>query len=90
MDLDHDVYEKAFLKARGQAVRFIDRYNSQLPTKACPACSDDGHVPGLCCPACGYVHSKPWLILRDTEFGYEARQLTKGRVVIAKFDVEGC
>jgi len=85
---DHDSLEKAFAEARTQAREFIRHYNSQLPGNACPACGEEGHVPGLLCPGCGYRHTVAWLIIRDTEYGYEARSLTSRHQVIAEFNVD--
>lgn len=81
--------EQEFADAKGQALDFIGAYNAKLPSKACPACNDAGHVPGLRCPCCGYRHPQSWAILRDTEFGYDVVPLTNRREVIASFEVGG-
>lgn len=80
--------DAAFKQARTNAVLFIEAYNARLPSRACPSCDDEGHLPGLRCPACGYKHSSTWLILRDTEWGYEAVTLTNRKFIVASFPLE--
>lgn len=88
MEPDLDALEKAFLKARDEALEFIGDYNSKLPSESCPSCGDTGHVPGLRCPTCGYRHHIAWAILRDGEWGYEVVALTNRRKVLAEFKVD--
>jgi ribosomal protein L37E len=82
----HDQLERMFSSARAQALAYIGEVNAKLPLQ-CPRCQDHGHVPGLLCPACGYRHTPPWVILRDTEWGYEVVPLTNRRKVLAVFKV---
>lgn len=85
----YDELDRAFKEARKNAVLFIESYNARLPSKACPSCRDAGHLPGIRCPACGYLHGSAWLILRDTEWGYEAITLTNRRGLVAYFPIKG-
>lgn len=70
------------------AVLFIESYNARLPAKACPSCKEVGHLPGIQCPTCGYKHGETWLILRGTEWGYEAVALTNRKKIVAVFPIE--
>lgn len=90
MDFDqsYSQLEEAFRHQKDRALCFIRKHNATLPSDSCPSCHEEGHVPGLRCPACGYRHKTPWAILRDTEFGYEVIPLTNRKVVIAEFKVE--
>ena len=80
--------EGAFRFQKSRALSYIEEYNAALPSKHCPSCHDDGHVPGLCCPACGYRHAVAWAILRDGEWGYEVVSLINRKKVLAEFRVE--
>ena len=80
-------FEQKFAEAKSRALDYIGAYNAKLPSKACPECNDDGHVPGLRCPCCGYRHPRAWAILRDTEFGYDVVLLTNRKQILASFDV---
>ena len=83
-----DNLEQEFTEAKARALDYIGTYNAKLPSKACPECGDEGHVPGLRCPCCGYRHHQSWAILRDTEFGYDVVPLTNRRQILATFKVE--
>lgn len=78
---------RAFAQAKAEALGFVASYNASLPSHACPACGDAGHVPGLRCPACGYRHDRSWAILRDTEWGYDVVELTNRRKILARFEL---
>lgn len=78
----------AFAQARTMALDYIGKHNDRLPATACPDCGDDGHVPGLRCPACGYRHDVSWVILRDTEWGYDVVPLNDRRKVVVSFKVQ--
>lgn len=88
MSNENDPLTRAFASAREKARAYAEEYNSCLPAQSCPRCGDVGHVPGLRCPACGYRHPKAWVIVRDTEWGYEVIALTNRRLVLADFPVE--
>ena len=85
---DHQRLSETFRIQKAKALLFIKEYNAVLPSEECPSCKDDGHVPGLLCPACGYRHHKPWAILRDGEWGYEVIALTNRKKILARFNVE--
>jgi hypothetical protein len=89
--MDHDqIAHKlslAFGAQKAKALRFIEKHNSCLPADLCPHCNEPPHVPGLRCPNCGYIHATSWIILRDTEWGYEAISLRDRHHVVAKFNV---
>lgn len=78
---------QAFDRERANAQAFAEDYNSRLP-RTCPECGDEGHVPGLKCPACGYRHGKSWLIVRDNDWGYDVIALVPPRRIHASFVVE--
>ena len=84
----HAQLEGAFQLQKDRALSFIEKHNAALPSKRCPECHDEGHVPGLRCPACGYRHGVAWAILRDGEWGYEVIALTNRKKVLAEFRVE--
>lgn len=79
------VLSDAFDKAKKDASAFLSKYNAALPG-VCPSCGEDGHLPGLPCVNCDYVHDVCFAILIDTEWGYEAATL-KGRKTVAVFSV---
>jgi len=79
--------DAAILEQKKQALRFIEHYNEQLPTDHCPVCLCSGHVPGLPCPECSHVHPVSWVILRDSEYGYEVVSLASREVIMA-FSIE--
>lgn len=83
-----DDLETSFAQARVEALEFIKRHNEKLPSEYCPFCGDEGHLPGLPCPACGYRHVVAWAILRDGEFGYDVVTLTDRKTMLARFNVE--
>jgi hypothetical protein len=80
--------DDAFLKAKQDASAFIAQHNATLPSDNCPYCHRAGHLPGLPCPDCGHEESVAWLIILDTEFGYDAVEIRNRRKVIASFRVE--
>ena len=82
-DLDYE-----FAKAKEEALVFIKAHNRNLPSDNCPRCGDEGHLPGLPCPACGYRHSVSWAILRGTEWGYAAVAISNPKLVLGSFLVE--
>jgi len=88
-DEEHLRLTVAFAEARAAALTYAARYNASLPVTACPQCDDGGHVPGLLCPACGYRHPVPWLILVDTEYGYELVSIARPRTTHAVFAAKG-
>ena len=88
MEDPHAPWERAFGDARRRATLFISKYNEALPRSACPSCGDEGHLPGIKCPACGYRHETAWAILRDTEWGYEVVPLVNRERVIATFEID--
>ena len=92
MDLEkyHAELEREFQSARRDCLGFIKEYNKKLPTDYCPSCGDEGHIPGLRCPACGFRTGadQVWLIMRDGEWGFEAIQLTDRRKVVREFRVK--
>lgn len=75
-----------FARALAAAREFAETHNSSLP-RWCPACGDEGHIPGLLCPGCGYRHRIAWAIVRDTEWGYDVVSIADRRQVLAKFSV---
>ena len=79
--------EKEFAQAKRDALSFIAKYNAALPSANRPGCGDEGHVPGLRCPTCGYRHAVAWTILRDGEWGYEVIALCDRKKILARFDV---
>lgn len=85
-----DYLESEFRTAKKKALKFIDKFNDKLPTDRCPACHSDGHVPGLFCPeaTCGYIHPVSWVLLLDTEFGYDIVSLNNRRHCVASFNVD--
>lgn len=83
-----DDLDAAFEKQKQHALEYIHTFNAKLPSAACPGCGDEGHVPGLKCPVCGYRHPIAWAILRDTEFGYDAVALTQRARVYQTFNVD--
>ena len=87
MDLS-DQLEDAFRKAKSEAVEFLEKYNTALPTERCPQCNEKDHCPGLACPECGYIHSTSWAILVDDEWGYRAAALNNRKQVLATFPVD--
>ena len=86
-DNDLEVLTLAFRKAKRSAEQYANQYNASLPSEACPGCGVDGHVPGLKCP-CGYRHDKSWVILRDSEWGYEVVALNNRSIVHEHFKAE--
>ena len=90
MELDEylDRMDGAFARQKARAKEFIFHFNAGLPSRECPGCRLDGHVPGLPCPECGYVHPVAWVILLDTEWGYAAVAINARRHVVASFHVE--
>lgn len=90
--MDHENEDQrlglAFGAQKAKALKFIAAYNETLPSSHCPQCRDEGHVPGLVCPACGYRHHIAWAILRDNEWGYEVVPLASRKTVLARFNVE--
>jgi len=91
--MDYDEYiarlDSAFDEAKQKAIAFIEHFNSELPIDACPHCrSEGGHVPGLPCCDCGYVHSVPWAVLRSSEYGWVVVSIGNSRHLIISFDVD--
>ena len=87
LDDECDQLEEAFHHARHRALAFIKKHNDMLPTD-CPKCREEGHIPGLRCPNCGYLHGTAWAILRDTEYGYDVIPLNDRRRILESFTVE--
>lgn len=83
----YDELDLAFRAAKERARVFVLAYNEALPTSRCPKCKVHGHVPGLPCPDCGYIHKCAYLLVRDTEFGYAAVPLNNQRKEFAIFNV---
>lgn len=91
MSLDEYIarLDAAFLEQKKNALRFIEHYNANLPTDHCPICQCSGHVPGLPCPECAYVHSPSYGILRSTEWGWSVVAIDAPRKnIIIKFEVD--
>lgn len=82
--------EHEFRGAKKKALIFIEKFNDKLPTRECPSCHSEGHVPGLvCCYAtCGYIHPVSWVLLLDTEFGYDVVSLNNRKHKVATFNVD--
>lgn len=91
MDLNEYIarLDSAFDEAKRKALDFIEHFNSELPIDECPQChSKDGHVPGLPCCECGYIHPVPWAVLRSSEYGWDVVSLGNSRHRIISFEVE--
>lgn len=91
MDCDDYIarWDAAFNEAKHKALSFIEHYNSELPINACPHCqSESGHVPGLACCDCGYIHPIPWAVLRSSEYGWDVVGIGNSRHRIISFEVE--
>lgn len=87
---DNSYLELEFAEAKKKALSFIEKYNDKLPTEHCPSCNSVGHVPGLACPdpICAYVHPVSWVLLVDTEFGYDVISLNDRKHKVATFNVD--
>jgi len=89
--VDDDYLEHEFRRAKKKALKFIEQFNSKLPTERCPNCrSPGGHVPGIACPepGCGYIHNISYVLLLDSEWGYDIVSLNNRKHRVTSFNID--
>ncbi|HVT30272.1 MAG TPA: hypothetical protein VHE81_19840 [Lacipirellulaceae bacterium] len=84
--LDH--LTQAFEIAKARAIEEAERRNAKLE-RVCK-CGETSFVAGLCCPSCGSQADRDhsWVVVRDTEFGYDLIPIGSRFDVLATFRVD--